>query len=113
IESNSNNKPIQTSIPHIFLSQNIELQKITVINLATLEHSLLLNYCYIVDSFKPFQALNFLGAFSEPFEAKFRVNVCTVDDTMKWFDEFSNLHKTTIRETQGRIIKGVKYLLSK
>ncbi|CAG8705243.1 4384_t:CDS:2 [Cetraspora pellucida] len=111
--SKSNNKIIQTSIPHISLSQDIELQKITMINLTTLEHSLPLNYHYIVDSFEPFQALNFLGAFSNPFEAKLHVNICTVDNTTKWLDEFFNLHKTTMWETQGRIIKGVKYLLSK
>ncbi|CAG8771752.1 21131_t:CDS:1, partial [Gigaspora rosea] len=53
---------------------NIELQKITVINFATLEHSLPLNCYYIVDLFEPFQALNFLDAFSELFEAKFHAN---------------------------------------
>ncbi|CAG8732251.1 5426_t:CDS:2, partial [Ambispora leptoticha] len=38
--------------------------------------------------------LNFLGAFSEPFEAKLHVNICTVDDAKVWLDEFSNLHKS-------------------
>ncbi|CAG8648161.1 14924_t:CDS:1, partial [Cetraspora pellucida] len=76
------------------------LQKITMINLTTLECSLSLNYHYIVDSFKLFQVLNFLNAFSNSFEAKLHVNICTVDDTTKWFDEFSNLHKTTMWETQ-------------
>ncbi|CAG8575330.1 10309_t:CDS:1 [Scutellospora calospora] len=99
--SKSNNKIIQSSIPHISLSQDIELQKITMINLTTLERSLPLNYYYIVNSFELFQVLNFLGVFSNPFEAKLRINICTVDDTTKWLDEFFNLHKTTMREIQG------------
>ncbi|CAG8844880.1 5295_t:CDS:1, partial [Gigaspora margarita] len=59
------------------------------------------------------QALKFLGAFSEPFEAKFRVNIYTADKIKAWLEEFSDLHKITMRETQGRVIKGVKYLYSK
>ncbi|CAG8837631.1 9102_t:CDS:2, partial [Cetraspora pellucida] len=33
-------------------------------------HVLPQNYNYVVESFKSIQPLNFLGAFSEPFEAK-------------------------------------------
>ncbi|CAG8846926.1 34007_t:CDS:2, partial [Gigaspora margarita] len=113
MESNSNKENVQTVIPHIFLSHNMEQQNITTVNLVTLERSLPSNCNYVIDSFESIEAFNFLGAFSEPFEVKFRVNICTINDIEKWFDEFSDLHKTTMRETQGQIIKGVKYLFSK
>ncbi|CAG8709546.1 16304_t:CDS:1, partial [Gigaspora rosea] len=111
MESNLNKN--NTIIPHIFLSHNIEPQSIIDDNLLTLEHALPLNYNYIIDLFEAIQPLNFLGAFSEPFKAKFLVNICTVDNANIWLDEFSNLYKVTMRETQGRIIKGVKYIFSK
>ncbi|CAG8684292.1 12163_t:CDS:1 [Gigaspora rosea] len=107
--SNSN----KDSISHISLSDSIEHQHITDINLVTLERALPLNYNYVIDSFKAIHALKFLGAFSEPFEAKFRVNIYTADKIKAWLEEFSDLHKTTMRETRGRAIKGVKYLYSK
>ncbi|CAG8497104.1 8392_t:CDS:2 [Gigaspora rosea] len=43
---------------------------------------------------KTIPPLNFLGAFPELFEAKFRVNISTVDNVKVWLDEFSNLHKS-------------------
>ncbi|CAG8773146.1 25014_t:CDS:2, partial [Gigaspora rosea] len=103
----------RNSVSHISLSDNIKLQHITNINLITLEHALPFNYNYVIDSFEAIQALNFLGAFSEPFETKFHVNIYTVDNAKIWLEEFSELHKITLRETQGRIIKGVRFLLSK
>ncbi|CAG8738213.1 9448_t:CDS:2, partial [Gigaspora rosea] len=51
----------------------------------------------IANSEKPIlliQALKFLGAFSEPFEAKFRVNIYIADKIKAWLKEFSDLHKT-------------------
>ncbi|CAG8835102.1 41585_t:CDS:2, partial [Gigaspora margarita] len=59
------------------------------------------------------ELLNFLGAFSELFKAKFQINICTVDNANIWLGEFSNLYKVTMQETQGQIIKGVKYIFSK
>ncbi|CAG8799654.1 7330_t:CDS:2, partial [Cetraspora pellucida] len=113
IKMESNLNISSTIIPHIFLPQNINPQHIVDDNLIILECVLLQNYNYVIDSFKTILPLNFLDAFSDPFEAKFRINVCTINDAKVWLDKFSNLHKVTMRETQGRIIKDVKYLLSK
>ncbi|CAG8842210.1 21837_t:CDS:2, partial [Gigaspora margarita] len=71
-------------------------------NLFTLKRALPPNYNYVIDSFEAIQPLNFLGAFSEPFKVKFHVNICTVDNANIWLDEFSNLHKVNMRETQGQ-----------
>ncbi|KAF0532741.1 hypothetical protein F8M41_011030 [Gigaspora margarita] len=86
----------RTIVPHIFLSHNIKPHHIINDNFITLERILPLNYNYIVDLFKAIPQLNFLGAFPELFEAKFRVNICTVDSAKEWLDEFSNLHKVTM-----------------
>ncbi|KAF0492712.1 hypothetical protein F8M41_021559 [Gigaspora margarita] len=86
MESSTN----KDSISHISLSDSIERQHITDINLITLECALPLNYNYVIDSFKAIQALKFLGAFSEQFEAKFCVNIYTADKNKVWLEEFSD-----------------------
>ncbi|KAF0543577.1 hypothetical protein F8M41_003645 [Gigaspora margarita] len=101
MESSSN----KDSISHISLSNSIERQHITDINLFTLKRALPLNYNYIIDSFKVIQALKFFGAFSKPFEAKFCVNIYTANKIKAWLEEFSDLHKTTMRETRDQAIK--------
>ncbi|CAG8504095.1 9969_t:CDS:1, partial [Scutellospora calospora] len=52
-------------------------------------------------------------AYDKPFEAKFCVNITIIEQVKLWLEQFTDLHKVTMRESQGRTIKGVRYLLSK
>ncbi|CAG8786385.1 13693_t:CDS:1, partial [Gigaspora rosea] len=78
-----------------------------------LQHALPKNYEYAITSFKKIPAHKFLGAYDKPFEAEFCINITTIEQVKLWLQDFTDLHKVTMRETQGRSIKGVRYLLSK
>ncbi|CAG8764617.1 16416_t:CDS:2, partial [Cetraspora pellucida] len=54
--------------------------EITQDNPTVLQYVLPQEYDYIIDSFRVVQAHNFLGAYTEPFEAKFHMNIFTEDN---------------------------------
>ncbi|CAG8832932.1 15477_t:CDS:1, partial [Cetraspora pellucida] len=60
--------------------------EITQDNLTVLQYVLPQEYDYIIDSFRVVQAHNFLDAYTEPFEAKFCVNIFTEDNAKMWLD---------------------------
>ncbi|CAG8797572.1 3502_t:CDS:1, partial [Gigaspora rosea] len=90
------------NIPNIEISPTIN---IIPAHLTILHNTLPKNYNY-VDSFKTVQHYSFLGAQEEPFKLKLHMNTCTVESTIMWFNEFTDLHKVTMRETQGRPLNG-------
>ncbi|CAG8507186.1 2911_t:CDS:1, partial [Cetraspora pellucida] len=72
----------QTNIFSISLSDN----EITQDNPTVLQYVLPQEYDYIIDSFRVVQVHNFLGAYTELFEAKFCVNIFTEDNAKMWLD---------------------------
>ncbi|CAG8808790.1 42692_t:CDS:1 [Gigaspora margarita] len=71
------------------------------------------NYKYFIDDFEQFPSHNFLGAYKTPFKTNYRINIHTIEVSKEWFQKFMDLHKVTMRETRGRTIKGMHYILSK
>ncbi|CAG8730741.1 2976_t:CDS:1, partial [Gigaspora rosea] len=103
---------MESLLNNVSYSETLNIKTLNALD-SIIKNSLPPNYKYLVDSFKLITSYEFLGAYENPFEAKFRINITTIEDTKVWFQQFMDLHKITMRETQGRTIKGIRYILSK
>ncbi|CAG8796174.1 8023_t:CDS:2 [Gigaspora margarita] len=99
----------KTNNPNIEISHSLNIAQLYII---ILQNALPCNYYYVIDLFKAIQPHDFLEAHPEAFEVEFCINTFTVDGTKTWLDEFTNLHKVTMRETQVKLKQGEKKYLS-
>ncbi|CAG8748569.1 20337_t:CDS:2, partial [Cetraspora pellucida] len=95
----------KTNISNIEVSYDLNIIQTS---LTVLQKALPQSYNYIIDSFEVAQPHNFLGAYKEPFIAKFYINICTG----KKFDDLSvDKKKSTsihMRDTNCPVILSIQ-----
>ncbi|CAG8673336.1 19484_t:CDS:2 [Gigaspora margarita] len=103
---------MESILNDISYSKSLNIKTVPTIE-PIIKNVLPLNYKYFMDSFEQIPPYEFLGAHENPFKADFRISITNAEDSKVWLQKFMDLHKVMMRETQGRTIKGIRYILSK
>ncbi|CAG8486936.1 19356_t:CDS:2 [Gigaspora rosea] len=103
---------MESILNDISYSKNLNIKIVPAIE-PIIKNVLPLNYKYFIDSFEQIPPHKFLGAHEYPFEANFRISITNAEDSKVWLQKFMDLHKVTMRKTQGHTIKVIHYILSK
>ncbi|CAG8790730.1 7646_t:CDS:2, partial [Cetraspora pellucida] len=96
----------------IFYLKTLNIKTIQTIE-PIIKNALPSNYKYFIESFEQILLHEFLGAYENSFITEFYISITNIEDSKVWLQQFIDLHKVTMRETQGRTIKGICYILSK
>ncbi|CAG8629437.1 7704_t:CDS:2 [Cetraspora pellucida] len=96
----------------ISYSETINMKDLNIFE-SIIKKALPSNYKYFIESFEQISSHSFLDAYETPFKASCRINILTIEESEAWLQKFMDMHKITMRETHGRTIKEIHYILSK
>ncbi|CAG8454928.1 8112_t:CDS:1 [Cetraspora pellucida] len=97
---------------NLFYSRTLNIKIINTFD-SVIKSLLPSNYKYFVESIEQISPYEFLYAYEKPFKSEFCINIKTIDEVKLWLQQFINLYKVILRETQGYTVKGTCFILSK